>query len=187
MAPSFTFTVKPEKQTSHSRIELMVVVLHLITFVILAVINYPTGIGMLGLGIGVALIYLLLYYYRKSNRFRLTLMEVPVYFFGFWWLNSGVYWMAVLVLVFSIFATISRKKIEVIITGDTILYQSFPKRIIQWVELENVILKDGLLTIDFKNNKIIQQLVEQTNISEGRFNEFCKHQLQNTHHPPTTL
>jgi hypothetical protein len=178
MAASFTFTVKPEKQASYARIELIVVVLHLFTFIILAVLNYPAGIGMLVLGIGVAAVYLLLYYYRKSNRFRLTLMEVPLYFFGLWWLNSGVYWMAVLVLVFSIFATLSRQKIQVIVTEDAVLYRSFPQRSIQWAELDNVILKDGLLTIDFKNNKIIQQLIEDNNISEAAFNSFCNQNIR---------
>ena len=64
--------------------------------------------------------------------------------------------------------------------SDQIIYPSFPKRIIHWKELSNVILKDGLLTIDFKNNKIIQQSIMYADrVNEKEFNEFCKKQLIN--------
>ena len=41
-------------------------------------------------------------------------------------------------------------------------------------------LKDGLLTIDSKDNKVIQQLIdeEKTKIDEKEFNDFCKDQLR---------
>ena len=40
----------------------------------------------------------------------------------------------------------------------------------------NVILKDNILTIDFKNNKLIQVEIEN-NINEIQFNEFARQQL----------
>jgi hypothetical protein len=73
---------------------------------------------------------------------------------------------------------LSKRKLKVSFANQ-IIYPSFPTRIIQWNELNNVILKDGLLTIDFKNNKIIQQLIKHSNaINEKEFNEFCKQQLK---------
>ena len=65
------------------------------------------------------------------------------------------------------------------IIKEKIAYPSFPKRNITWSELSNIILKDGLLTINFKNNKFIQQFVDETKtaVNEQEFNDFCSQQL----------
>ncbi len=44
-----------------------------------------------------------------------------------------------------------------------------------WDDFSNVVLKDNLLTLDFKNNNLIQVAVNEkrTNIDERGFNEFC--------------
>lgn len=57
----------------------------------------------------------------------------------------------------------------------------FPKKI-QWSELSNVVLKDGVLTLDFKNNRIIQKDTDDLGDDdydgeEDEFNTFCKAQL----------
>ena len=45
-----------------------------------------------------------------------------------------------------------------------------------WSEFSNVILKDELLTLDFKNNRLIQLVVDVnfTPVNEIEFNEFCR-------------
>lgn len=50
---------------------------------------------------------------------------------------------------------------------------------VNWDEVNNVILKDGLLTIDFKNNKLFQHIIlnSDEDISEKEFNDFCEEQL----------
>jgi hypothetical protein len=89
------------------------------------------------------------------------------------------WWLAILLLPIYIFYRITTRKLPVIIGNDIISYPSFPTRSIEWSELSNLILKDGLLTLDFKNNKIIQQLVDEDFQSPGEkeFNEFCKQRL----------
>ena len=94
------------------------------------------------------------------------------------WLSWDLYWAAALNAVFCILYIYSVRKFEVIVTGNEIIYPSFPKKKIQWNELQNIILKDGILTIDFKNNKIIQNETEEdTGVDEKKFNEFCRGQL----------
>jgi len=53
---------------------------------------------------------------------------------------------------------------------------------LNWNEVNNVLIKDGLITIDQKNNKLFQKEID-AGVSlqvENEFNAFCKHQLQNT-------
>ena len=178
MAASFTFTLTPEKQNSYSRIELLVVVLHLITFIILAASRSSKGIILPVTGIVAATTYLVLYWRNKNKQSRFITMEVPMYFFAIWWFFAGVYWMGCLVFIFGLFASVYKQKIQVIITGDAVVYKSFPNRTFNWEDLNNVILKDGILTIDFKSDKIIQQLVEETDVIEAEFNLFCSTRLQ---------
>lgn len=46
----------------------------------------------------------------------------------------------------------------------------------RWEEFSNIILKDNLLTMDFKNNKLIQVTIDeiQARIDEIGFNSYCK-------------
>ena len=51
-------------------------------------------------------------------------------------------------------------------------------RIIEWSELTNVIRRDDLLTLDFKNNRLMQvQIINSDDAPENEFNQFCRQQL----------
>lgn len=54
---------------------------------------------------------------------------------------------------------------------------------IQWSELNNVIIKDGILTIDFKNNRLFQKETDDLDDDEyegeeAEFNTWCVRQLE---------
>jgi hypothetical protein len=52
-------------------------------------------------------------------------------------------------------------------------------RIVEWGQLTNVIKRDDLLTLDFKNNKLMQvQIINSNDVPENEFNQFCRQQLQ---------
>ena len=55
--------------------------------------------------------------------------------------------------------------------------RNFPWKKYQWRQLNNVILKDNLLTIDFKNNRLLQAEITNDDINEKQFNNFAKEQL----------
>ena len=60
------------------------------------------------------------------------------------------------------------------------MVNSLPKKRFQWSELQNVVLKDEILTLDFHNNKLIQKEIE-TPVSaeeEKEFNDFCFNCIQ---------
>jgi len=61
-----------------------------------------------------------------------------------------------------------------------VVLNSFPQKQYYWDEISNVVLKDGLLTIDLKNNKLIQKEVNDEVLpqDEKDFNDFCKERLK---------
>ena len=84
-----------------------------------------------------------------------------------------------MLLLFIILDFIAHKKLVVHVTDNTIVVPYILQRDVSWDEVNNVILKDGLLTIDFKNNKLFQHIIlnSDQDISEKEFNEFCRQQL----------
>jgi hypothetical protein len=57
----------------------------------------------------------------------------------------------------------------------------FPKKY-NWAELNNVIIKDDLLTMDFKNNKVFQRYTDdeeddEYDVESDEFNAYCQERL----------
>ncbi len=67
------------------------------------------------------------------------------------------------------------------IDSEGVTINSLPQRKFKWQNLSNVIIKDNLLTIDRKNNRIIQKETESDIPSQlqEEFNKYCKHRLRN--------
>ena len=84
-----------------------------------------------------------------------------------------------MLLLFILLDFLAHKKLVVHVTNKTIVVPYILQKDVAWEEVNNVILKDGLLTIDFKNNKLFQHIIlnSDEDISEKEFNEFCKEQL----------
>jgi hypothetical protein len=64
---------------------------------------------------------------------------------------------------------------EIGFSKDAVTFNTFPSKHYNWQQLKNVILKDNILTLDFKNNKIFQKETESdvSAETEKEFNEFC--------------
>ena len=115
---------------------------------------------------------------EKRKRKRLTL-DTALILIALFWISRGKYFIALLlVIVAAIGFYINRKKI-VVVSKDYIRYPFFIEKEIQWEEVANVLLKDDILTIDLKNNKLLQSsiLPGEENIDENEFNTFCKNLL----------
>jgi len=95
------------------------------------------------------------------------------------WLKEGYWWLTIILFLFIVLDIIAHRKMVVSVTDEQVLIPYFPEKKTKWGELSNVVLKDGLLTIDFKNNKLFQQLILNADwdINEKEFNEFCRLQL----------
>ena len=96
------------------------------------------------------------------------------------WGLMKFWWPALILLLLLGLYKLSQREFAVLISSTSVVYPSFPRMEISWDQLNNVVLKDDLLTIDFKNNKIIQQLIQKKEpaVDEQEFNDFCKAQLQ---------
>ncbi len=86
--------------------------------------------------------------------------------------------------VFIILALLERQvkfPLEIGFSETQVVFNTLLRRKYNWSQLSNVKLKDGLLTIDFLDNRLLQREVddedEEDEVSEEEFNEFCRIQL----------
>lgn len=98
-------------------------------------------------------------------------------------LIAGLVWMKMpyfewLIFVFVALAFLeyqAKMPLEIGFSDSEIVFNSLFKKKYQWREFSNVMLKDGLLTLDFNNNKLYQKEIEneESEATESEFNEWC--------------
>lgn len=176
----YLITLRNEKQTSYGISFLVLAALNLIAFIFLAYIsngNLTRNKSLMAAG---AIAIFIGLYFLVKNKKRIFFLYAAIVLAAIFFAVLHYYLPAIiLVLVLLLFIQAVRNLV-VTVSGQRISYPSFPRKNFTWDELNNMLLKDGLLTIDLKNNKLFQQAVDETetSINETEFNDFCKKQLQ---------
>ena len=174
----FELIIKNEKQRFYIRFSWLMIIANLAFFVYISASSSFTNIGPL-FYVLIAIIAIIFLRYSKENKGNPRLYILFLIIILGWVNTRTFWWVGIPILILMILDEIARCELVVKIFADKMTYPSWPKREIKWEELSNVILKDRILTIDFKNDKLIQQLIDEKNtqIDEKEFNDFCKQQL----------
>ncbi len=107
-----------------------------------------------------------------------------------WLLAAGIFWIGMpffqwMILVFIFFAVMesqAKYPLEIGFNPDQIVLNTFIKKKFSWNSLDTVILKDGILTLDFRNNKLLQKEVlddDEPDADEDEFNDYCREKIVN--------
>jgi hypothetical protein len=180
----YNFTLKDNNQKAYNQFTWFLFFLHLIAA---AVFVLNTGDDKVKLSI-----YILLGFYsilvitwfilRKHSKAMETFsLIMALLYANFWFQNAGIIAVIIFALVYITVTLVKGKSTSVLFTEDGIhLTRLFKTVIFPWTEMDNVILKDNLLTIDFKTNKIIQvEIMENSRmVDETEFNLFCTELIQ---------
>lgn len=88
-------------------------------------------------------------------------------------------WLVVVFVLLAILEYQAKLSPEIGFSPDRIVFNRLFKKKYSWQEIDNVILKDGLLTIDLKNNKLFQKEIDsgENEADEQEFNEWVGKQL----------
>jgi hypothetical protein len=112
----------------------------------------------------------------KKVRYKNWLLIAGIFWVAMPWLQ----WISILYGLFSFLEYQAKYPLEIGFKNDLVLINSLFKRKFSWSDFENIILKDGLLTLDFKNNTIFQKEVlddDEPDADEDEFNKYCREQL----------
>jgi hypothetical protein len=178
----FVFTLKDNNQKAFNSFFWFLFFLHLIAAAVIAVNasnSYQKNTAAFSFIIFLvitAVFYLFKNKFKQKN-YQLALFVVMVLF----WLALAAWLPAIIVTIAIIFAFfILQKKSVAIFSGETIIItRSLFKKTYNWADIQNAVLKDNLLSVDFKNNHLLQIEIVTDNIiiDENSFNQFCKLQL----------
>jgi hypothetical protein len=138
--------------------------------------QYPKSGGAylyFDIGILLASIYTVIKKSRKGHAYyRLGLLIAAVgWFIG----PQRNIWMAILYALAGLLEKQVKFPQEIGFSEDEISFNTLPRRVLKWSEVSNALIKDGLITIDQKNNKLFQKEIEGyvTGDIEKEFNDFC--------------
>lgn len=113
---------------------------------------------------------------RRFRRFRYWLLVSALGWLAMPYLS----WLCILFLLLTFLEYQAKYPLEIGFAQDHVMINTLFKKKIAWSDFSNVILKDGLLTLDFKNNRIIQKEVdeeEEGEADEDEFNDFCRQMM----------
>ncbi len=69
-------------------------------------------------------------------------------------------WMVFVFVLLAILEYQAETRSEIGFSEDHIIFNGLLKKKYKWTEVQNVVLKDGLLTVDLKNNKLMQKEID---------------------------
>ncbi len=177
----FQITLKNEKVQLYNRLSWIIICIYILIFLYLSLFSSDKNIssGSIATLIMLSCFFILKYYLQKTKREWQIGADTFFFLLMIGWISTQQYWLSIIPGVFFILSGITARKFIAFFSEEKITYPSFPVKTIYWDDLNNAILKDGLLTIDFKNDKFIQQFIDDTKtaINEQEFNDFCRQQL----------
>lgn len=102
-----------------------------------------------------------------------------------WFLQPNGLLIAGIFLIAALFERQVKFPSEIAFDASSIVINSFPKKHIFWAEVQNVLIKDDFITIDLKNNKLIQKEINEpvSATITTEFNAFCAEQIANNASP----
>jgi hypothetical protein len=103
---------------------------------------------------------------------------------GVVWFLIGLYFVIpILAAVIALSYYVKKQPTYFLFNADGVhLNKIIGKKRYSWNAYENIILKDGLLTLDWKDNHLLQvELKENPAFSSSDFNKFCNHQMIAAH------
>jgi hypothetical protein len=89
------------------------------------------------------------------------------------------YWIGGLYAVAALIERQVKFPVEIGVDDNGIVFNTLPAKSFTWNEIGNMLLKDNIITIDFKNNKIYQKETEAdvSTVLEDELNAFCNKKL----------
>ena len=110
-------------------------------------------------------------------RYRYLLAMAAVGWLGM----SHLQWLFILFVALAFLEYQVKHPLEIGFTHDRVVINSLIRRKYEWAAFSNVILRDGLLTMDFRDNRLFQKEVlddEEGEADEDEFNDYCKQRLE---------
>ncbi|HXB94585.1 MAG TPA: hypothetical protein VNU70_05485 [Puia sp.] len=119
--------------------------------------------------------------HRRSGapvRYRYWLLLAAVGWLGL----TTVPWIGAFFFLLAFLEYQTKRPLEIGFHHDRVVINTLIKQRFDWSAFNNVILRDGILTLDFSNNRLMQKEVaddeDEDDADEEEFNAFCRSMLK---------
>lgn len=115
---------------------------------------------------------------NKKVRYKYLILLTALGWFGM----PVLPWIGILFLVLAFLEHQAKRPLEIGFDRDRIVINSLIRQRHDWSVFNNILLKDGLLTLDFKNNRLLQKEIadddeDDDEVDEEEFNAYCRGRL----------
>lgn len=171
----FSLVIINQKIKSYIRLGYAFMFMNLISFFLLLLIKASLITPIVGFSVTL-LYFLIKRIWRK--KFKRWLDEDLFFLLAAVWLWYNMV-MAVLVFLLGLLFKVTLTPFRFTFSEEGIQKDFFPKKNIEWNTLDTVVLKAGILTLDYKDNRLMQAPIEHPEeTDENKFNQFASAQLQ---------
>jgi Mn2+/Fe2+ NRAMP family transporter len=176
MVYDYLITLKKRDYRLADQVSQLMYLFALIMFAYFYYYHPKSGAVYIYIGIGILLSWL--YTVIKKRKKGEAFFRLGLFIAAIGWVVGPErnMWMAILYAVAGLLEKQVKFPAEIGFSETEISFNSLPKKELQWNEIKNVIIKDGLITIDQHNNKLTQKEIEGyvTTDLEQEFNDFCR-------------
>lgn len=114
---------------------------------------------------------------RRSISYRYLLFVAALGWIGMPFLP----WISVFFVLLAFLEYQTHRPLEIGFDQDRVVINTLIRQRHDWTVFNNIVLKDGLLTLDFKNNRLLQKEVaeddDEDDADEEEFNAYCRERL----------
>jgi hypothetical protein len=175
----FEITLKNDKIKSYKLIALLLVLLNgaVFIFFVTAGVHFYESISALLLLI---MYFGYLFYAAKKNKSAFSIKAVTFLILAGSWVMLHNYQIAFACMLLGFLYHLSLQQLQFIFSENFVRKMNIPQKKYLWETVDNVVLRDNILTIDLKDNTLIQGEIE-SDINETQFNAFAKQHLYHSH------
>jgi hypothetical protein len=180
----FNFILKDNNQRIFRRFVWFLFFLHVLAAGIIAL---STTDRKMSLSVNVLLGFYALvltgyYFLRKTHKaFDTFSLILALLYANFWLKQVGILALLAFLILYLFVLVVQGRKTTVQVTATGVsVTRVFKTTFYNWVKIDNLVLKDNLLTIDLSTNKIIQaEIIDPAGEAEEiSFNAYCDAQLK---------
>lgn len=114
---------------------------------------------------------------RSGVRYRYWLLIAAIGWIG----TTPTPWVGAFFFILAFLEYQTKRPLEIGFDHDHIVMNTLIKRHFIWSMFNNIVLKDGLLTLDFKDNRLVQREIaddeDEDDADEEEFNAYCRERL----------
>lgn len=154
----------------------MIVILNALLFAALLIDPVKRNNGLIAIAfIGAYTVFR--YFKNKRSTVAFFFDEWILFLVMMLWVVENNYLFAVSDMILFLLYSAAIDKTVYAFDPERIKQKNFPWKKYTWDQLSNVLLKDNMLTMDFKNNRLLQMQTEN-DINEPDFNEYAMEQIR---------